>query len=75
MSRAYIPEHATAAHLERMLMRFPCSIRLKLKLKEAKQREAAEKELAAKRLRGQIRKSLMVADLSTLQKLAEVVNA
>jgi hypothetical protein len=74
MTRLQIPEHATVAHLERLIMRFPCSIRLKLKLQEAKQREAREKEMALKRLRGQIRKSLMVADLSTLQKLAEVVN-
>lgn len=67
---AHIPDHATSAHLERLLMRWPMSIRLKLALKEAREREAREAERAARALRGQIRKALMSADIRTLKNVA-----
>jgi len=70
MTTLRIPEHATVAHLERLMMRWPNSARLKLAIKEAKLREAREAERAARALRGQIRKALMGADIKTLKNVA-----
>ena len=66
-----IPEHASAAHLERLLMRWPCSARLKYEIKKAKQREARETERAARALRGKIRKAIKGVDLRTLKSLVD----
>jgi hypothetical protein len=62
----HIPEHATVAHLEGLLMRFPFSPRLRRKLAETRRRE--EQEARSKALK-QIRAGIMSADLRTLQAL------
>jgi hypothetical protein len=66
----HIPEHATVAHLERLLMRWPCSIRLKLELATAKRREAYRAKKARAKVVGQIMAGLKTADLATLKTLA-----
>jgi hypothetical protein len=70
MTRLVIPEHATVAHLQGLLMRWPCSARLKYEINKAKMREAREADRAARKLRGRIRKALKTVGLSTLQQLA-----
>lgn len=62
----HIPEHASAAHLERLLMRWPCSARLKHKLAETRRLEAQQARTAALK---RIRAGIMSADLETLQRL------
>lgn len=73
MTPLRIPEHATVAHLKGLLMQFPCSVRLKRKLKEAEFREEREKQAQERRLRGKIRKALKGMPLVHLRALeAEV---
>jgi hypothetical protein len=65
----HIPEHASVAHLEGLLMRFPCSIRLKRKLDIAKRQEAREARKARSAVIKRLRAGLKVADLATLKSL------
>lgn len=57
------------ARLTGLLMRWPCSIKVIRQVQAERARLAREEERKARRLRGQIRRRLMSADLQTLARL------
>lgn len=62
-----------ASYLERLLMRWPCSIRLQLKVQAARRREARIGAHARAALLGRIRPHLLTAALATLQQVARLL--
>lgn len=82
MSRLHLHPADSSARLERLLMRWPTSPRLRIALAEARNREDAlrkQAERQARQARQQliqaIRNKLTSADADTLQRLAEVLEA
>lgn len=69
MTTLHIPEHATVAHLEGLLMRFPFSIRLRRKLAIAKRIEARQERKVRSSVMKRLKAGLKVADLATLKSL------
>lgn len=62
------------ARLEKLLMRWPCSINLQRQIRAERDRIAREHESRARALRGTIRRRLMAADLTTLAELAHTLD-
>jgi len=68
---------AATARLQRLLMRWPCSIRIKLELREACKREAQAQAREARRcakaraeIIGEVRTALKAADFTEIKALA-----
>lgn len=75
MTRALHLENSST--LERLLMRWPCSIRLQMKVQAARRREARIGARARGAQLARIRHALAVADVNTLcrvEKLLEAAN-
>jgi len=70
MTILHIPENASVAHLEGLLMRFPLSIRLQRKLAIAKSRAARQARKVRSAYLKRIKDGLKIADLDTLKSLA-----
>ena len=62
-------------HAEQLLMKWPRAIRLQLQVQALRRQLAALEASKARALRGQIRRSLMSADLNTLSRLARDLEA
>jgi hypothetical protein len=70
MGAAILHAPTTAAQIERLLMRWPCSLHLKLQLAKAKKREARARAKARAEVLRRIHADLKTADLPTLQAVA-----
>ena len=63
------------AHLERLLITWPCSVRLKRRITEERARLARIEASRGRTLRGQILRGLKNANEATLAELARVLEA
>ena len=66
----------TASELKRaecLLMRWPCSKRIQIKVRELRAKESRERETQARKLRGEIIRRIKHADISLLSTLVHVL--
>ena len=61
---------AELRHLEGILMRWPRDVRIQLKIQELRRQIERQRQARAGKMRGQIRRDLMTADLDTLARIA-----
>jgi hypothetical protein len=60
-------------YLEALLLKWPCSIRLRRRIAEERAALARRESARARELRGEIRRGLMAADEATLAQLAQLL--
>lgn len=70
-----MPSLQNASYLERLLMRWPCSIRLQLKVQAARRREARIGARAHAAMVFRIRQHLATADMDTLHQVEQLLEA
>jgi hypothetical protein len=70
MAAVYLPPNASVADIERRLMRFPFSIRIKLQLAQAKKREARERAKARAEILREIQDGLKTLGIQALRAVA-----